>query len=42
MSTVKISDRLTVAGQPELPSLFALAAQGFAAVVNNRPDGEEA
>ncbi|WP_377848952.1 bifunctional sulfur transferase/dioxygenase Blh [Bosea sp. UC22_33] len=41
MSTVKISDRLTVAAQPDLSSLSSLAAQGFAAVVNNRPDGEE-
>lgn len=42
MKAVKISDRLTVAGQPDPDGLSAIAAQGFVAVINNRPDGEEA
>lgn len=42
MNAVKISDRLTVAGQPKREEICALAGQGFAAVINARPDSEEA
>lgn len=41
MTAVKIDDRLTVAGQPSHETLSALAAGGFATIINNRPDGEE-
>ncbi|MEN5082668.1 bifunctional sulfur transferase/dioxygenase Blh [Bosea sp. TWI1241] len=41
MTSVKISDRLTVASQPTLDAIPALADNGFAAVLNNRPGGEE-
>lgn len=41
MNAVKISDRLTVASQPDRETLAAVARQGFAAVINNRPDGED-
>lgn len=37
----QIDDRLTVAAQPGLEALAELAAGGFAAIINNRPDGEE-
>ena len=42
MTAVKIDDRLTVASQPSRETLSALAAGGFATIINNRPDGEEA
>ena len=42
MNVVKINDRLAVAGQPDLATLRELAGQGYASVINNRPDGEEA
>lgn len=42
MKAVKISDRLTVASQPELSDFAALAGQGQTAIVNLRPDAEEA
>ncbi|MGO4676863.1 bifunctional sulfur transferase/dioxygenase Blh [Bosea sp. 2YAB26] len=42
MPTVRISDRLTIGGQPSLAEFAQLAGEGFATVVNNRPDGEEA
>ena len=41
MTAVKIDDRLTVASQPNEETLSALAAGGFATIINNRPDGEE-
>ena len=41
MHAVKIDDRLTVASQPDPASFGQLAGEGFAAVVNARPDGEE-
>ena len=41
MNAVKIDDRLTVASQPDPASFGKLAAEGYAAVVNARPDGEE-
>ena len=40
MTAVKIDDRLTVASQPSRETLSALAAGGFATIINNRPDGE--
>jgi uncharacterized protein (TIGR01244 family) len=41
MNPVKITDKLSVMGQPALEAFPSFPAQGFAAVVNNRPDGEE-
>jgi uncharacterized protein (TIGR01244 family) len=41
MKTVRISDSLSVSGQPALGDFPALAAQGFKTVINDRPDGEE-
>lgn len=42
MRTAKITDKLTVAAQPSLTAFAALPQAGFAAVINNRPDGEDA
>jgi uncharacterized protein (TIGR01244 family) len=42
MHLVKISESLSVAGQPAMADFPTLAAQGFKAVINDRPDGEEA
>lgn len=42
MRLAKITDRLTVASQPNAEAFGAIAQEGFAAVVNARPDGEEA
>ncbi|WP_349514113.1 TIGR01244 family sulfur transferase [Erythrobacter sp. NFXS35] len=36
-----VDETLAVAPQPAPEELFALAAQGFSAVICNRPDGEE-
>lgn len=41
MSAVKITDRLTVASQPDIGSIAGLA-KDYAALINLRPDGEEA
>jgi uncharacterized protein (TIGR01244 family) len=41
MTGVKITETLTVAGQPEPKAFPGLARDGFAALVNVRPDGEE-
>jgi uncharacterized protein (TIGR01244 family) len=41
MAAVKINDRLTVAGQPGAADFAGFAKDGFAAVVNARPDKEE-
>ncbi|MCB1469738.1 MAG: TIGR01244 family phosphatase [Rhizobiaceae bacterium] len=41
MKSVKINDRLWVAAQPTQAEIAALADNGFAALVNSRPDGEE-
>lgn len=38
---VKLTDRVSVAGQIDPGALIEAAARGFVAVVNNRPDGEE-
>jgi len=41
MMPVRVNERLSVAGQPD-PAAFAdFAKEGFAAVINARPDGEE-
>ncbi|GGF01725.1 hypothetical protein GCM10011611_04020 [Aliidongia dinghuensis] len=42
MQPVRITGKLSVMGQPALGDFPALAAAGFAAVVNNRPDNEAA
>jgi len=39
---IKINDKLSVAGQIELEDFATLAGLGFKAVINNRPEGEEA
>ena len=41
MSAVKITDRLTVASQPDI-GRFADIARDYAALINLRPDGEDA
>jgi len=41
MSAVKVTDRLTVASQPDADAIAALATD-YAALINLRPDGEEA
>lgn len=42
MNAVKINDRLTVASQPAPAAFERLAAEGYATILNVRPDGEEA
>jgi uncharacterized protein (TIGR01244 family) len=42
MQTVRINDKISVARQPEIEAFAELAADGFKAVINNRPDGEDA
>ena len=42
MRPIKITETLSIAGQPALADFVPLAAQGFKAVVNVRPAGEEA
>jgi uncharacterized protein (TIGR01244 family) len=42
MTAIRINDRLSIAGQPAPADFADLAAQGFSAVLNLRPDGEEA
>jgi len=37
----KITDQLTVSDQISLADVAELAKQGFASIINNRPDGEE-
>ena len=41
MHTVKLSPDVTVASQPDLSEFRDIAAEGYGAVVNNRPDGED-
>jgi len=41
MKTTKITDKLTVATQPDVAEIAALREQGFAALLNVRPDAEE-
>jgi len=40
--TTRINDQLSVAGQIDKEDIARLAEAGFAAIINNRPDGEEA
>jgi uncharacterized protein (TIGR01244 family) len=37
----KITGQLTVSGQISLTDIAEIAKQGFASIINNRPDGEE-
>jgi len=39
---IKINDKLSIAGQIALEDFATLAGLGYKAVVNNRPEGEEA
>jgi uncharacterized protein (TIGR01244 family) len=39
---IKINDKLSVAGQIALEDFATLAGLGYKAVINNRPEGEEA
>lgn len=41
MKTVRINDKLSIAGQLMPEDLAEAASQGFTAIINNRPDGEE-
>ena len=41
MQTVKLSADVTVASQPNLSDFRDIAAEGYVAVINNRPDGED-
>ena len=41
MSAVKINERLTVAGQPEIADFPSLSAQGYKSIINARPDDED-
>ncbi len=42
MHTIKISEKLTVASQPDLDDFPGIARAGFSFLINNRPDGEDA
>lgn len=42
MNPILLSPRLAVSGQIRPEDVARIAADGFAMVVNNRPDGEEA
>lgn len=42
MRPVRITAKLSVMGQPPLDAFPSFATNGFTAVINNRPDGEEA
>ncbi|SIP91297.1 TIGR01244 family protein [Rhizobium sp. RU35A] len=41
MNAIQITDRLAIAAQPAVEDIARLRAQGFAALVNLRPNGEE-
>jgi uncharacterized protein (TIGR01244 family) len=41
MQPVRITDKLSVMDQPPIDAFASFAAEGFAAVINSRPDGEE-
>ncbi|WP_064692054.1 bifunctional sulfur transferase/dioxygenase Blh [Rhizobium aegyptiacum] len=41
MMPVRVNERISVAGQPDPADFADFAKQGFAAVINARPDGEE-
>lgn len=38
---VRLTDKLSVASQIDDADIAAIAAQGYRAIINNRPDGEE-
>jgi uncharacterized protein (TIGR01244 family) len=42
MQPTRITERLSLSKQPERADFSELARQGFTAVINNRPDGEDA
>ena len=41
MRSVRITEKLTVAGQPAITTFPSIAEDGFGLVINNRPDGED-
>ncbi|MGZ2404039.1 bifunctional sulfur transferase/dioxygenase Blh [Rhizobium ruizarguesonis] len=41
MISVRVNELISVAGQPDAAGFAAFAADGFTAVINARPDGEE-
>ncbi|PCK85408.1 TIGR01244 family phosphatase [Rhizobium sophoriradicis] len=41
MTSVRVNELISVAGQPDAAGFVAFAGEGFAAVINARPDGEE-
>ncbi|WP_434732741.1 bifunctional sulfur transferase/dioxygenase Blh [Rhizobium sp. YTUHZ044] len=41
MMPVRVNERISVSGQPDPDGFVDFAKQGFAAVINARPDGEE-
>lgn len=41
MTVIKITENLTVSAQPDLAAFGSLAGEGFAGIINARPDGEE-
>jgi uncharacterized protein (TIGR01244 family) len=41
LKPIQVNDRLSIGAQPNLSEFRWLRANGFAAVVNHRPDGEE-
>jgi uncharacterized protein (TIGR01244 family) len=41
VNPIKINDKLFISGQPTLAEFATLAGQGFGAIINDRPDGEE-
>ncbi|MEZ5786240.1 MAG: bifunctional sulfur transferase/dioxygenase Blh [Xanthobacteraceae bacterium] len=41
MDQIKVTDKLVVSAQPSLAAFADLKKEGFTALINNRPDGEE-
>ena len=41
MNPTIVNDNLSIAGQPSPADFAGIAAAGFVALINNRPDGEE-
>jgi uncharacterized protein (TIGR01244 family) len=41
MKAVQVTDKLSVATQPDLEEFGTIAEQGFKMLINNRPDGED-
>ncbi len=41
MSVIKISEKLSVSPQPHIDDIRSLREQGFATLINNRPDAED-